>query len=79
MTQRKLLFIVNPRAGRSKSRSPLFDAISVFSGSRQTAVQKKFERADFLGRITVENAGKAWYNMVFKKEERRRADAVYRG
>ena len=31
MTQRKLLFIVNPRAGRSKSRSPLFDAISVFS------------------------------------------------
>ena len=31
MTQKKLLFIVNPRAGRSKSRSPLFDAISVFS------------------------------------------------
>ena len=31
MTQRKLLFIVNPRAGRSKSRSPLFDAVSVFS------------------------------------------------
>ena len=31
MTQRKLLFVVNPRAGRSKSRSPLFDAISVFS------------------------------------------------
>ena len=31
MTQRQLLFIVNPRAGRSKSRSPLFDAISVFS------------------------------------------------
>ena len=31
MTQKTLLFIVNPRAGRSKSRSPLFDAISVFS------------------------------------------------
>ena len=31
MTQKKLLFIVNPRAGRSKSRSPLFDAIAVFS------------------------------------------------
>ena len=29
MTQKKLLFIVNPRAGRSKSRSPLFDAIAV--------------------------------------------------
>lgn len=31
MTQKKLLLIVNPRAGRSKSRSPLFDAISIFS------------------------------------------------
>ena len=63
MTQRKLLFIVNPRAGRSKSRSPLFDAISVFSGSRQTAVQKSLKERIFLGRITVENAGKAWYNI----------------
>ena len=31
MTQKKLLMIVNPRAGRSKSRSPLFDAMAVFS------------------------------------------------
>ena len=31
MTQKKLLFIVNPRAGRSKYRSPLFDATAVFS------------------------------------------------
>ena len=31
MTQKKLLLIVNPRAGRSKSRSPLFDAMSIFS------------------------------------------------
>lgn len=31
MTQKKLLLIVNPRAGRSKSRSPLFDAMAVFS------------------------------------------------
>ncbi|MBR7146357.1 MAG: YegS/Rv2252/BmrU family lipid kinase, partial [Oscillospiraceae bacterium] len=28
---KKLLFIVNPRAGRTKSRAPLFDAVSVFS------------------------------------------------
>ena len=28
---KKLLMIVNPRAGRNKSRSPLFDAVSVFS------------------------------------------------
>ena len=31
MTQKKLLFIVNPRAGRSKSRSPLFDVIALCS------------------------------------------------
>ena len=28
---KKLLFIVNPRAGKTKSRAPLFDAVSVFS------------------------------------------------
>ena len=31
MTQKKLLMIVNPTAGRRKSRSPLFDAAAVFS------------------------------------------------
>ena len=31
MARKKLLMIVNLRAGRSKSRSPLFDAVSVFS------------------------------------------------
>lgn len=31
MKQRKLLMIVNPRAGRNKSRGPLFDAVSIFS------------------------------------------------
>lgn len=28
---KKLLFLVNPRAGRNKSRSPLFDAVAIFS------------------------------------------------
>lgn len=31
MERQKLLLIVNPRAGRSKSRGPLYDAASVFS------------------------------------------------
>ena len=31
MKQRKLLMIVNPRAGKSKSRGPLFDAAAVLS------------------------------------------------
>lgn len=30
---KKLLFIVNPRAGRSKSRAPLFDAASIYSAA----------------------------------------------
>ena len=28
---KKLLFIVNPRAGKKKSRAPLFDAVSIYS------------------------------------------------
>ena len=31
VVDKKLLFIVNPRAGKTKSRAPLFDAVSVFS------------------------------------------------
>ena len=43
MEQKKLLMIVNPRAGRSKSRGPLFDAAAILSQAgyllsiRQTA------------------------------------------
>ena len=29
--EKKLLFIVNPRAGKPISRAPLFDAVSIFS------------------------------------------------
>ena len=31
MKQRKLLMIVNPAAGKTKSRGPPFDAVSLFS------------------------------------------------
>ena len=31
--EKKLLMIVNPRAGRSKSRGPLYDAAAIFSGN----------------------------------------------
>lgn len=33
VVDKKLLFIVNPRAGKTKSRAPLFDAVSVFSSA----------------------------------------------
>ena len=31
MEAKRLLMIVNPRAGRNKSRGPLFDAAEIFS------------------------------------------------
>ena len=31
MMEKKLLMIVNPRAGRNKSHGPLFDAAAIFS------------------------------------------------
>ena len=42
---KKLLFIVNPRAGKTKSTAPLFDAVSAFS------------RAGYLVRVFVTEAG----------------------
>ena len=42
---KKLLFIVNPRAGKTKSTAPLFDAVAAFS------------RAGYLVRVFVTEAG----------------------
>ena len=33
MDDKKLLFIVNPRAGKTKSLAPLFDAAAIYSES----------------------------------------------
>ena len=42
---KKLLFIVNPRAGKTKSSAPLFDAVAALS------------RAGYLVRVFVTEAG----------------------
>ena len=42
---KKLLFIVNPRAGKTKSAAPLFEAVAAFS------------RAGYLVRVYVTEAG----------------------
>ena len=42
---KKLLFIVNPKAGKTKSNAPLFDAVAAFS------------RAGYLVNIFVTEAG----------------------
>ena len=33
MKTKKLLFILNPRAGRNKPHGPLFDALAILSGA----------------------------------------------
>ena len=44
---KKLLFIVNPRAGKTKSRAPLFDAISIYSEAGYlVSVQQTKRRGD---------------------------------
>ena len=42
---KKLLFIVNPKAGKTKSNAPLFDAVAAFS------------RAGYLVRVFLTEAG----------------------
>ncbi|MBQ1242379.1 MAG: diacylglycerol kinase family lipid kinase [Oscillospiraceae bacterium] len=53
--EKKLLFIVNPRAGRTKSRAPLFDAVSVFSEEgyhvRVMETKRRGDASDFAARF----------------------------
>lgn len=53
--EKKLLFIVNPRAGRTKSRAPLFDAVSVFSEEgyhvRVMETKRHGDASDFAARF----------------------------
>lgn len=57
MKQRKLLMIVNPRAGRNKSRGPLFDAVSVFSDAGYlTAVHQTAASGDAVETVLREGA-----------------------
>ncbi|MBE6963641.1 MAG: diacylglycerol kinase family lipid kinase [Ruminococcaceae bacterium] len=57
MEQKKLLLIVNPRAGRSRSHAPLFDAAAVFSAAGYLlSVRTTAARGDAL-RIAAEEGG----------------------
>lgn len=57
MKQQKLLFIVNPAAGRTKSRAPLFDALARFSEAGYLlSIHVTTGRGDATA-ITVQNGG----------------------
>lgn len=51
---KKLLLIVNPRAGRTKSRAPLFDAVSVYSAAGYLVAVRETKRRGDATRIAYE-------------------------
>ena len=54
---KKLLFIVNPRAGKTKSRAPLFDAVAQFSKAGYLVRVFVTEAADRPGTSPPNGAG----------------------
>jgi diacylglycerol kinase (ATP) len=57
MTAKKLLFIVNPRAGINKSRAPLFDAVSIFCSAGYLVSVQETAAAGDATRIAREYGG----------------------
>jgi len=54
---KKLLLIVNPRAGKTKSREPLFDAVSVFSDAGYLVKVRTTKAKGDAARIAAEESG----------------------
>ena len=52
--EKKLLFIVNPRAGKTKSRAPLFDAVSIYSEAGYLVCVKQTKRRGDATRFVAE-------------------------
>ena len=52
--EKKLLFIVNPRAGKTKSRAPLFDAVSIYSEAGDLVCVKQTKRRGDATRFAAE-------------------------
>ncbi|MGM9574213.1 MAG: diacylglycerol/lipid kinase family protein [Hominicoprocola sp.] len=52
--EKKLLFIVNPRAGKTKSRAPLFDAVSIYSEAGYLVCVKQTKRRGDATRFAAE-------------------------
>lgn len=58
MAEKKLLMIVNPRAGRNKSRSPLYDAIVTFSNAGYLVSVHRTTAAGDATRIALEEGAR---------------------
>lgn len=52
--EKKLLFIVNPRAGKTKSRAPLFDAVSIYSEAGYLVCVKQTKHRGDATRLAAE-------------------------
>lgn len=66
MDDKKLLFIVNPRAGKTKSLAPLFDAAAIYSEAGYLVSVRKTthrgeatELAESLGRNSTSSSATA--------------------
>lgn len=57
MSDKKLLMIVNPRAGRSKSRGPLYDAVAKFCDAGYLVSVRRTAAAGDAARIAREEGG----------------------
>ncbi|MBE6995723.1 MAG: diacylglycerol kinase family lipid kinase [Ruminococcaceae bacterium] len=57
MEQKRLLLIVNPRAGRSRSHGPLFDAAAIFSAAGYLLSIRTTARSGDAERIAAEEGG----------------------
>ena len=63
MSEKKLLMIVNPRAGRSKPRGPLYDAAAAFCDAGYTLCIRRTAAAGDAHRI-AENEGGGYDTVV---------------
>ena len=63
MSEKKLLMIVNPRAGRSKPRGPLYDAAAAFCDAGYTLCIRRTAAAGDARRI-AENEGGGYDTVV---------------
>ena len=59
MDDKKLLFIVNPRAGKTKSLAPLFDAAAIYSEAGYLVSVKRRSSPNRSGRNSTSSSATA--------------------
>ena len=71
MSEKKLLMIVNPRAGRSKPRGPLYDAAAAFCDAGYTLCIRRTAAAGDARRIAENEGGDGIVKLIIDRKHRR--------